>query len=248
MRILLYSLREFGFDPIKFLRAVRFSPKYVKDLIIYVTRERSLHFRISPVLNDFHDNSGSATGHYFWQDLLCAQWIKSENPRKHLDVGSRLDGFIAHLLSFREVQIIDVRDLGYQVPGLTATVFDIQHPIDLKSDSVSSLHSIEHFGLGRYKDQIDPNGHIKGLINISNMVQLNGILYVSFPIGKPRIEFNAQRVLEPSFPVNLLKNFQLEDFVVIPWKGAPIFGKQPKDVNIEIANQAGLYKFRRIDN
>jgi hypothetical protein len=248
MRILLYSLREFGLDPIKFLRAIKFFPRYIRDILVYVARGRSLNFLLSPVLNDFSDNSGSATGHYFWQDLLCAQWIRKENPRKHLDVGSRLDGFISHLLTFRDVQILDVRDLGYEVPGLSTIVYDIQQPIDLKSDSVSSLHSIEHFGLGRYSDRIDPSGHINGLINISKFVEHDGYLYVSFPIGKPRVQFNAQRILDPSFPIHVLENFQLEEFVIIPWKGAPIFGVHPSDVNIEIANQAGLYKFRRINN
>jgi hypothetical protein len=27
-------------------------------------------------------------------------------------------------------------------------------------DSISSLHAIEHFGLGRYGDTIDVNGHL----------------------------------------------------------------------------------------
>ena len=248
MRILLNFVRSLGLDPVKFLRAIRYVPRYITDLASFVKKSKSMNFLLSPILTDYSDNSGSATGHYFWQDLICAQWIKSENPRKHLDVGSRIDGFIAHLLCFREVSIIDVRDLGYKIPGLSAIVFDIQKKIEMKSDSVSSLHSIEHFGLGRYKDNIDPNGHVKGLINISSLVEVNGCLYISFPIGNSRIEFNAQRIIDPLWPIEILQRFQLENFVAIPWKGAPIFNIHPRDVDKSIPNQAGLYKFRRIQD
>ena len=34
-------------------------------------------------------------------------------------------------------------------------------------DSISCLHALEHFGLGRYNDPLDPNGHLKGFNNIS---------------------------------------------------------------------------------
>jgi hypothetical protein len=30
-------------------------------------------------------------------------------------------------------------------------------------DSLSCLHALEHFGLGRYGDPIDPRGHEKGI-------------------------------------------------------------------------------------
>ena len=34
------------------------------------------------------------------------------------------------------------------------------------SDSISCLHAIEHFGLGRYGDPVDVLGHVKALDNI----------------------------------------------------------------------------------
>ena len=35
-----------------------------------------------------------------------------------------------------------------------------------QTDSLSCLHAIEHFGLGRYTDPIDINIHIKGLTTL----------------------------------------------------------------------------------
>jgi len=79
------------------------------------------------------------------------------------------------------------------------------------ADSVSCLHALEHFGLGRYGDPVDFDGWHKGLEGLTRMVQHNGVLYLSVPTGsQQRIEFNAHRVfsipflqsvLEPSFEV-----------------------------------------------
>ena len=66
------------------------------------------------------------------------------------------------------------------------------------ADSISCLHTIEHFGLGRYGDPLNPSGHIEGLKNMINMLETGGILYVSFPIGKTNeVHFNAHRVFHP---------------------------------------------------
>ena len=51
-----------------------------------------------------------------------------------------------------------------------------------KYDSVSCLHALEHFGLGRYGDKIEPKGHKYGIQNFSDIMVKNGILYLSVPI------------------------------------------------------------------
>jgi hypothetical protein len=63
-------------------------------------------------------------------------------------------------------------------------------------DSLSCLHALEHFGLGRYGDPIDPLGHIRGFNNLNKMLKSGGTLYISFPIGKPGVYFNAHRVFD----------------------------------------------------
>jgi hypothetical protein len=249
MRKFLYLLRQFGFDPVRTLCGVRFLPKYLISFFRFRSQltERRL-LRISPVLNDFADQAGSADGHYFWQDLICAKWIHQNNPENHLDVGSRIDGFIAHLLTFRKVILLDVRPLNNEIPNLEVVLGDAQKELQEsigRFDSVSSLHSIEHFGLGRYNDRLEVEGHLKGLKNISECVTSKGSLFISFPIGEPRIEFNEQRIIDPGWPESELSDFTLRQFVLIPWKGQPQFGMYPKDVDRSIKGQAGLYWFER---
>lgn len=248
-RRLLGSLRQFGFDPITTIKALKNLPRYILDLYRFGALEVNQKVVLAPALGDFNENSGSAKGHYFWQDLVCAKWIYDNLPERHLDLGSRIDGFICHVLTFTEVEILDIRPLSIEIPGLRSCIIDAQAGLSTlkeKYNSVSSLHSIEHFGLGRYGDPLDKDGHLKGLINLSETLNLGGYLYVSFPIGAPRVEFNSQRVLHPLWVLEILNNFSLEDFVLIPWTNPPIYGLHPCDVDLGIEGQCGLYKLKRV--
>jgi hypothetical protein len=85
-------------------------------------------------------------------------------------------------------------------------------PEDLlnSTDSISTLHAIEHFGLGRYGDPIDYWGYLKAIKNITLMLKQGGTLYFSVPIGPQRIEFNAHRV----FSLAYLKQLLSEEYTI----------------------------------
>jgi len=34
-----------------------------------------------------------------------------------VDIGSRVDGFVAHVASFREIEVFDVRPISAQIPA-----------------------------------------------------------------------------------------------------------------------------------
>jgi hypothetical protein len=228
---------------------VRVIPRFVGNFFRFLFLDRfKSKIRLSPALLDFSARSGSADGHYFWQDLITARWIFEANPGKHFDVGSRIDGFIAHLLSFREVTVLDIREGSKEIPGLTTFVGDAQLDISGATGtfpSVSSLHSIEHFGLGRYGDQLDPQGHVKGLLNIARCVEVGGSFYVSFPLGDDVVEFNSQRLIHPNLITSSLSNFEVKSFVLIPWRGVPIFNTKIESINLDVHGQAGLFHLVR---
>lgn len=185
---------------------------FIKDAFIYlcslIYMRDSIHFKFSlyPILGDRYGTAGIASGHYFHQDLWASRKIHELAPLIHVDVGSRIDGFISHLLTFRDVIVIDVRKLESKVKGLTFLQHDMMSelPVHLLGfDSVSSLHAIEHFGLGRYGDPVDPNGWSKGFINLSKMLKNGGYLYFSVPVGEQRVEFNAHRIFSPNTIIDL---------------------------------------------
>jgi len=205
-------LLAIGFDPRRLLASTKFVPVFAKQAVETYSKSRKqgdFQFAWLPVLSDRYHQSGVAKGHYFHQDLWAARAIYSRAPSVHIDVGSRVDGFVAHLLSFREVHVIDVRPLASNVPGLKFLQADLmKEAITLpKADSVSCLHALEHFGLGRYGDPLDVNGWRKGVKNLAAMLTEGGILYVSVPVGSSqRIEFNAHRVFHPRTIVEEFKN------------------------------------------
>ncbi len=176
-----------------------------------------------PCLNDFYDQSGIARGHYFHQDLLVAQKIFKRQPLRHVDVGSRIDGFVAHVASFRRIEVLDIRELASAVPNI------LFRPCDLLSlppefheyaDSISCLHVIEHIGLGRFGDAIDLDGHVKGLTSLTGMLKPGGTLYLSMPFGVERIEYNAHRVFDLRTIVDLIEpRLQIVDFSMVDDSG-----------------------------
>jgi len=152
------------------------------------------------ILSDYSGKAGSAKGHYFHQDLLVASYIFENNPHRHVDVGSRVDGFVAHVASFRKIEVIDIRPLEKsEHRNIEFRQADLMNPHDIgTTESLSCLHAIEHFGLGRYTDPIDVNGHKRGINNLINLVKKGGRLYISFPIGyNDEVHFNAHRVFHP---------------------------------------------------
>lgn len=172
--------------------------------------------RLKPIYKERGDSGGTLSGHYFHQDLLVARRIYANQPEKHVDVGSRTDGFVAHLAVFREVEIFDIRSNQSKVKNITSVQADFmqlsEHLYDY-TDSISSLHAIEHFGLGRYGDTIDAYGHLKGLDSLRKALKPGGKFYFSVPMGPQRIEFNAHRIFSLSYLLSVFsKHYQLDQF------------------------------------
>lgn len=199
---------QLGFDIRKTYYGILFLPKYLAQLIYFLFKSRSIKVKVLyPQLLDWKDSSGTAEGHYFHQDIIVARWIYEASPKRHVDYASRVDGFISHLAVFRQVEVHDIRSLKTNENNIVFKQIDITKEIindDEKIESVSCLHSIEHFGLGRYTDTLDVDGHLKGFNNIISKIANGGCFYFSVPLGPLRIEFNAHRVFSVEY---ILTNF-----------------------------------------
>jgi SAM-dependent methyltransferase len=187
-------------------------PWYVKDKRLYGKQQREKPGYIFPVkkyypcLLDKYEESGSVKGHYYWQDSFVARKIFAGNPVKHVDIGSRIDGFVTQVSIFREIEVMDIRPSTSNIKNvrfIQADLMSDNFELENYTDSISSLHAIEHFGLGRYGDSIDVYGHLKGLNNIYKALSAGGKFYFSVPIGEQRTEFNAHRVFSLSYLLNL---------------------------------------------
>ena len=193
---------QFGLDPLLFFRSLRGLPRFAYDWLKF-RRSYSGTLTLMPCLHDRYEEGGATKNEYFWQDLLVAHWVFNANPQRHVDIGSRVDGFVAHVASFREIEVFDVRPINTQIPGVLFNQADLMNRDGLPNsdtgycDSLSCLHAIEHFGLGRYGDPIDPKGYERGIANMALLLKPGGVFYLSTPIGCERVEFNANRVFDP---------------------------------------------------
>jgi len=197
---------QFGLDPLRLLRSLRGLPGYGRDWWRF-RRDYSGTMALMPCLHDRFNEAGATKSEYFWQDLLVARWIHDADPRpeKCVDVGSRIDGFVAHVASFREIEVFDVRQITTSIPGVIFRQADLMDRSMMGHwyaeggycDSLSCLHVLEHFGLGRYGDPIDPRGYEVGFANLVGLLKPGGYFYLSTPVGHERVEFNANWVFDP---------------------------------------------------
>jgi len=224
---IVFALNLIGFDSIKFIGIFRGFSFYYKD---YQHLKKQMKIKndfvfgkLYPILNERFSESGTMKGHYFHQDLLIARKIYENNPLRHIDIGSRIDGFVAHVAVFRQIELFDIRPLESPIKNIVYKQADLmQLPENMKDccDSLSTLHVIEHFGLGRYGDPIDIDGHLKAINNLHQMLKKDGKFYFSVPIGVQRIEFNAHRVFSIKYLLKILDDkFKIECFHYVDDKG-----------------------------
>lgn len=217
------ALKLFGIDLsliIENIKGVKFYLSDIKKIKSQNNKEVFGPIRYYPILTDKNDFAGSLSGHYFHQDLFVAQRIFQNNPERHIDIGSRIDGFVTHVATFRKIEVFDIRKQKSSVENIIFQCVDFMKDIPTEyiscTDSVSSLHAIEHFGLGRYGDSVDINGHLKGLDNINKILKKGGIFYLSVPIGAQRIDFNAHRVFSLEYILGILKSdYELNNFAYV---------------------------------
>lgn len=169
---------------------------------------------LSPVLLDFNEKAGAYYSEYFSQDLYVANWIYNlKNKNKIIDIGSRIDGFVSNVATFSEIFIADVREINIPFNNITSIKLDftkeIPHHLLSSFDVVTSLHALEHFGLGRYSDELDPNGVLKGLRNISKLLKNDGNICISIPYGEDIVYFNERRTFKTSTIVNIADDLNL---------------------------------------
>jgi hypothetical protein len=254
MKIGFFSRQAYlsGFYPRVLVSTLGNLSRFFRDLLAYQRMNPPQTFRITgrhlfPILTDLKGGAGYTTDHYFYQDLWAARKIFERAPREHMDVGSRIDGFIAHLLTFRTVTVIDIRPFEGAIRGLTFFQDDATEMAKIGTDSVeslSSLHVAEHFGLGRYGDPVDPHACFRFMASLQRILAPGGRLYFSVPIGRERVEFNAHRVFAPETVLRNFSELELASFSFISDDGSLLEDQNPLALPpSELA--CGLFEFTK---
>ncbi|MEI6703732.1 MAG: DUF268 domain-containing protein [Deltaproteobacteria bacterium] len=168
-----------------------------------------------PILNDKTDET--PIGYYFYQDTWAFHKIAAAHPACHVDVGSTalLVGCLAGILP---TVSIDIRPLNVSLLGLThlrGSIVDLPFEDD-SVESLSSLCVVEHIGLGRYGDPLDPSGSVRAGRELSRVLRSGGSLYVSLPMGKEsKTIFNAHRIFSVGDALALFPDLLLVEHVFV---------------------------------
>lgn len=148
---------------------------------------------------------------YFYQDAWAFEKIVQQSPLEHIDVGSH-HKFVALLSKVLPVTMVDIRPLSLPMASIRFQAGSILSlPFDTASVvSLSSICVVEHIGLGRYGDPLDPFGTEKALAELKRVVAPGGNLYLSLPLDdEDRVYFNAQRAFTEESLEKLVAPFEI---------------------------------------
>lgn len=137
--------------------------------------------------------------HYLYQGAWLARLLREQGCQHHVDVGSSAV-MVSVLSAHTPVVFVDYRPLKVRLHNLASVAGNILRlPFaDNAIASLSSLHVIEHIGLGRYGDAIDAQGSAKAARELIRVLAPGGSLYLSVPTGRDSVCFNAHRVFSPA--------------------------------------------------
>ena len=206
--------------------------KFIKSLLKFLTTpfiifdylkfksKSDKRFKLSPL--DFYPCIKDKTiktgfdAHYVYHTSWAARKVKEINPEKHVDISSSL--YFSGLVSaFIPVDFYDYRPAELKLSNLKSAHCDLT-ALDFSDNSIKSLscmHTIEHIGLGRYGDPIDPEGDLKAIKELKRVLAQDGYLLFVVPVGKPRIEYNAHRIYSYEMIREYFKELELKEFSLV---------------------------------
>jgi len=169
-----------------------------------------------PCLQDATKKTGFDR-HYIYHTAWLARVLQTTRPQKHVDISSIL--YVPGIISaFIPMDYYDFRPPNLQLDNLKVGHADLTKlPFANENiNSLSCLHSLEHIGLGRYGDSIDPFGDIKAAGELTRVIAKGGNLFIVVPIGKPRIIYNAHRIYSYFQIIEMFSSFNIFEFSLIP--------------------------------
>lgn len=193
-------------------------PRFLAELREYRRRSNNERVSIADAYPCLTDRSGTTPfdPHYFYQGAWLARALATDRPTQHVDVGSSVL-MLSTISAAVPTVFVDYRPLPVTLSGLHCLAGDVcRLPFaDGSVPSLSCLHVIEHVGLGRYGDALDPDGPGKAARELARVLAPGGRLYLSVPVGRERVCFNAHRVFAPQTILAKLDGLALERFSLV---------------------------------
>jgi SAM-dependent methyltransferase len=154
--------------------------------------------------------------HYIYHPAWAARVVAQIKPVKHVDISSSLT-FCTMISAFVPTDFYDYRPANLSLSGLECNHGDLmQLPFPNSSvPSLSCMHVVEHIGLGRYGEPIDPDGDLKAIAELKRVLASGGSLLFVTPVGRPRLRFNAHRIYSADQIHSYFQGLLVKQFVLI---------------------------------
>jgi len=220
---------EFGFDILKFASTLRGVFPFFVDLAIFLLHKdknsrffaSNPKFIIHPSFSDRYQLVGVSNRTYDAMNYWALSRVHEISPFNMLDFGSHFSGFIIPAsLACKHITLLDVRKIKTFLPNVTTLQRDILIP-DFSAkpefNFISCLHVLEHIGLGRYGDKVNPDGPFIALKNILDYASFKADVLLAVPVGRETIEFNSQRIFSAPFFIEVCNDLglRLQSFSLI---------------------------------
>lgn len=223
---------------------LRSKSEFLKEFTQYksINTRQNTKYELSPQLDDRTTETGF-DAHYTYQGPWVMRKLIQAKPKKHIDVGSWVT-YLGFFSALQPTEFVDIRPARLDIPGLSPKAGSVLD-LPFKPNSVlslSCLHVVEHVGLGRYGDPLDPEGTTKAITALTEVIAKNGNLYLSLPVGREVTYFNAHRVTNPAQVVDLCKPLKLKQLSAVMDDGRYI----ERTTTDNLADQKyalGLYHF-----
>ena len=156
--------------------------------------------------------------HYFYHPAWACRLLREINPQRHTDISS-IFTWAGCISAFWPTDYFEYQPPSVKLTGLSVNRVDLcRLPFEDNSiPSLSSMHVIEHVGLGRYGDEIDPDGDIRAARELARVLASDGHLLFVTPMAEhSSIEFNAHRIYSYDAVLNLFPELTVKEFSLVP--------------------------------
>jgi SAM-dependent methyltransferase len=157
--------------------------------------------------------------HYICHTAWAARVLADLRPEKHVDIASSVF-FNAAVSAFVPIDFYDFRHWRLGIDNLKTGFEDVRKLSfgDGTIPSLSCMHVVEHIGLGRYGEDLDPEGDLKSIAELKRVLAPGGDLLFVVPIGEPKVIFNLHRVYGYDQIISYFSGLRLVEFALVPDK------------------------------
>ena len=209
---------------------------FIRDFLSFNRLQKGNRFPIHwsdryPCLDDQTPNT-EFDAHYIYHPAWAARILAETKPALHIDISSAL-AFSTLVSAFMPVEFYDYRPADLRLDNLVSKKADLLH-LPFENNSIASLscmHVVEHIGLGRYGDPLDPDGDLKAIAELKRVLAPGGNLLFVTPVGRPRIQFNAHRVYTCEQIIQPFEGLSLRQFALVNDENQFIIDADPAYAN-----------------